>query len=207
MVRVKVCGITRDEDARSAVRAGVHALGFVFYPPSPRSVTVESARGIMAAVPPFVSTVALFVNPERGWVEEVISATQPDLLQFHGDEEDAFCSGFGKHWIKAIRMQPELVLDKEIRRFPNARGILVDSYHPSKYGGTGHVFDWSRVEQGLGKPLILAGGLTPDNVAEAVRLTRPWAVDVSGGVELEKGVKSPSLVEAFIRGVERGQQS
>lgn len=207
MVRVKVCGITREEDVHSAVKAGVHALGFVFYPPSARAVSLESARAIMATVPPFVSTVALFVNPEHAWVKEVMEATQPDLLQFHGDEEDGFCSGFGKHWIKAIRMHPDVVLDKEIRRFPNARGILVDSYHPSQYGGTGHVFEWSRIGQGLGKPLILAGGLTPDNVAEAIRVTKPWAVDVSGGVEFEKGVKNPALVEAFIRGVERGQQS
>jgi phosphoribosylanthranilate isomerase len=161
----------------------------------------------MAAVPPFVTTVALFVNPDRAWVDEVISRTNPDLLQFHGDEDEAFCSGFGKHWIKAIRMRPDLVLDKEIRKFSSARGILLDTYHPAQYGGTGHAFDWSRVEQGLGKPLILAGGLTPDNVADAVRATRPWAVDVSGGVELEKGVKDPTLIEAFIRGVERGQQS
>jgi phosphoribosylanthranilate isomerase len=207
MVRVKVCGITRAQDAQAAVEAGVHALGFVFYPPSPRAVSPDVAARIMAAVPPFVTTVALFVNPDPAWVNEVISRTNPDLLQFHGDEDEAFCSGFGKHWIKAIRMRPDLVLDKEIRKFSSARGILLDTYHPAQYGGTGHAFDWSRVEQGLGKPLILAGGLTPDNVADAVRATRPWAVDVSGGVELEKGVKDPTLIEAFIRGVERGQQS
>lgn len=205
MVRVKICGITRIEDAVAASEAGADALGFVFYAKSPRNVDARIAAEIIRELPPFVTTVGLFVNPEPAFLDAVNERVPLDLLQFHGDENNAFCASFSRPFIKAIRMADELDLRKEIEKFPSARGILLDAYDPRRYGGTGQTFAWNRVHNGLPKPIIVAGGLTPDNVAEAIAATNPWAVDVSGGVEQSKGIKQRSLIEAFVRGAKRGQ--
>lgn len=205
MVKVKICGITRLEDAMAACDNGVDALGFVFYAKSPRYIASKLARDIIEKLPPFVSTVGLFVNPTVEEVTEAIAETHLDLLQFHGDETEAFCRQFSRPYIKAIRMAPDLDLHKEIEKFPCARGILLDAYDPQLYGGTGRAFEWNRVQAGLSKPVIVAGGLTPANVEQAIRQTRPWGVDVSGGVEQSKGIKQRDLIEAFMRGAKRVQ--
>lgn len=205
MTRVKICGITRLADALCACEAGADALGFVFYAPSPRNIETPDAAAIVRQLPPFVMSVGLFVNPDAAFVNSVLDQVPLDLLQFHGDETDAFCSQFSRPFIKAIRMAEGLDLNKEVDKFPNARGILLDAYDPHRYGGTGHTFEWHRVHGGLSKPIIVAGGLTPENVATAIAATRPWAVDVSGGVEQSKGIKQSSLIEAFMRGAKSGQ--
>jgi len=199
--RVKICGITRVEDARAAADAGADAIGLVFYQRSPRHVSVDDARAIAAAVGPFVTTVALFVNPEPSQVEEVVHRVRPGLLQFHGDEDGDFCDRFGQPWIKAIRMKPDGDPVAEMAKFPGASGFLFDAWSPDTYGGTGTTFDWKRIADLDGFPLILAGGLTPDNVGEAVRLLSPYAVDVSGGVEAARGVKDAGKVGRFVRAV------
>lgn len=205
MVKVKICGITRLEDALAAAELGADALGFVFYEQSPRYVRPDIAADIIAQLPPFITSVGLFVNPDKAAVEETITHTALDLLQFHGDEENVFCAQFSRPFIKALRMTEALDLHKEIEKYPDARGILLDAYDPQRYGGTGHTFEWSRVHGSLAKPIIVAGGLTPENVAQAVAMTHPWGVDVSGGVEQSKGIKQRSLIEAFMRGAKRGQ--
>ncbi|CBL45210.1 N-(5\'phosphoribosyl)anthranilate isomerase [gamma proteobacterium HdN1] len=204
--RVKICGITRLQDALDAAELGADALGFVFYEPSPRNIEIAQAAAIIAQLPPFVCSVGLFVNPSREWVNTVMAAVPLDLLQFHGDETDQFCQQFSRPWIKAIRMADSLELDKEIRKYPHARGILLDAYDPQRYGGTGHTFEWQRAQQALSKPIIVAGGLTPQNVTTAITAAHPWAVDVSGGVEQAKGIKQRSLIEAFIQGAKRGEK-
>lgn len=206
--RVKICGITRIEDMHAAVAAGVDAIGLVFYAPSPRAVTVEQAAQIVAATPAFVTTVGLFVNPSATDVQQVLSHVPLDMLQFHGDEDEAFCAGFQRPFIKALRMHDGIDLAREAMRWSRARGVLVDAYVEGVPGGTGVAFDWSRLPASLSRPLILAGGLTPDNVATAIERTRPWAVDVSGGVEQKGadgkscgGIKSATAIEHFMRGV------
>lgn len=199
--RVKICGITRAEDARAAVAAGADAIGLVFYPPSPRHVTAAQAAELVQALPPFVTTVGLFVDPTAEAVHEVLAQVPLDLLQFHGDEPQAFCAQFGRPWIKAIRMRPELDVEVAMAAWPDAQGFLLDAWHPQLAGGTGETFSWDRFPRQSERPLILAGGLTPDNVADAVRRCQPYAVDVSGGVERAKGIKDASLIRAFIEGV------
>jgi phosphoribosylanthranilate isomerase len=201
--RVKICGITRPEDAAAAAECGADAIGLVFYPPSPRAVGIARARSIVEAVPPFVTTVALFVNPSPGEVERVLVEVPVDLLQFHGDEPPERCEAYGRPYLKAIPMREGVDLGAAARGYASARGLLLDTYREGVPGGTGATFDWSRAAVGLGKPVILAGGLTPENVAGAVERVRPWAVDVSGGVEAEKGVKDPHRMQAFVRAVNR----
>lgn len=206
--RIKFCGITRPEDARAAAQAGADAIGLVFHPASPRAVTVEQALAVMAALPAFVTTVGLFVDAPAEEVRSLLSKVPLDLLQFHGDESPAYCQAFARPWFKAIRMRAEVDLHEECRRHAGARALLVDAFHPDRPGGTGETFDWERIPGDLPLPLILAGGLTPDNVADAVRRVRPWAVDVSGGVEerapdgaILHGHKSAQAMQAFARGV------
>jgi len=179
----------------------------VFYVQSPRCVDLSRAQEICCALPPFISVVALFVDAQRDWVEEVLSAVPVDVLQFHGSESAAQCTGFGRPYIKAISMRPDLDLQSVIQSHPEACGFLLDTWQPDIHGGGGVAFDWAQVPTNIGKPLILAGGLTADSVAEAVARTRPFAVDVSSGVELEKGIKSTEKMQAFIRGVKRGDAS
>ncbi|MDH1056164.1 phosphoribosylanthranilate isomerase [Aquipseudomonas alcaligenes] len=198
-VRVKICGITRVEDALAAAAAGADAIGLVFYAKSPRAVDVEQARAILAALPPFVTTVGLFVDAERSELERILASVPLDLLQFHGDESVQQCEAFGRPYIKALRVKAGDDIAAQVARYPSAQGILLDAYVEGVPGGTGEAFDWSLIPQALSKPLILAGGLRPDNVAEAVSRVRPYAVDVSGGVEASKGVKDVEKVGAFIR--------
>ena len=205
-VRIKICGLTREADAFAAVEAGADALGFVFYPPSPRHVEVAQAARIVRRLPPFVTTVALFVNPTADTVDEVVTAVGVDLLQFHGDEPPDFCRAHGRPWLKALRMRPDIDLAGEAERYSAARGLLLDAYRPGTPGGTGETFDWSRVPQSLAARIVVAGGLDPGNVGAAVRQLRPYAVDVSGGVEAEKGIKDPDKIREFIDEVRRAEQ-
>ena len=199
--RIKICGITRLEHARMAVELGADAIGLVFYAPSPRSIGPEQARAIIAAIPPFVTTVGLFVDPAPEQVESVLRRCSLGLLQFHGDEAPDFCRSFGLPYIKAARVGADADLVQYLSRFHAARGWLLDAYHDQLYGGTGEPFDWKLIPRDLARPVILSGGLTPDNVGAAVRLVRPWAVDVSSGVEAAKGVKDAAKIAAFIAGV------
>lgn len=196
--RVKICGITRIEDLRAACDAGADAVGFVFYDKSPRRVSIEAAAALVRAVPPFVQTVGLFVNAEPARVESVLAAAPLDLLQFHGDETPQACARYGRPWIKAIRVTPETDLLECAADFEAARGLLLDAFVPGVPGGTGERFDWSLIPAGLPLPVVLSGGLDPDNVAEAVRRVRPWAVDVSSGVEASKGIKDAHKVARFV---------
>ena len=198
-VRVKICGITRVEDALAAAAAGADAIGLVFYAKSPRAVDIEQAREILAALPPFVTSVGLFVDAERSELERILASVPLDLLQFHGDESVQQCEAFGRPYIKALRVKAGDDIAAQVARYPSAQGILLDAYVEGVPGGTGEAFDWSLIPQTLSKLLILAGGLRPDNVAEAVSRVRPYAVDVSGGVEASKGVKDVEKVDAFIR--------
>ena len=201
--RIKICGITREQDLAAAVAAGADALGFVFYEPSPRYVTPGRAAQLMAQVPPFVTKVGLFVNAEARVVRETLERTPLDLLQFHGDEDAAYCSQFGRSWIKAARVKPGVDLLEYASLFaraPGASGLLLDAYVEG-YGGGGKTFDWKLIPHNLPLPVILSGGLHPDNVAEAVRAVRPWAVDVSSGVEAARGIKDAQKIIEFIAGV------
>jgi len=189
------------EDALAAVEAGADAIGFVFYAKSPRAVTFQQARSIIEALPPFVTTVGLFVNASRCELGEILDAVPLDLLQFHGDETAAECEGWHRPYIKALRVKAGDDIAAACDAFPGASGILLDAYVEGVPGGTGEVFDWSLIPQGLSKPIILAGGLTPDNVAEAIARVRPYAVDVSGGVEASKGIKDHAKIQAFIKAV------
>lgn len=201
--RVKICGITRLEDALVAVDAGVDALGFVFYAPSPRAVDIKQACDIISQLPCFVTTTALFVNAERELIDRVIADTRIDLLQFHGDEPEQFCQSFSRPYIKAIRMKPGIELIDEFEKYSSAQAILLDAYRAGVPGGTGEIFDWDRIPSHHPVPLVLAGGLNCNNIAEAVRTVSPYAVDVSGGVELTKGIKDPDKIKMFIDEVTR----
>ncbi len=201
--RVKICGITSIEDGLAAAQAGTDAIGLVFYGKSPRKVGLEQARAIAAALPPFVTTVALFVDPTAAEVKAAIEAVQPDLLQFHGDESPEFCRSFGRPYLKAVRVKPGLDLLQYAARFSEARGLLLDAYVDGEAGGTGQRFDWDLIPHDLPKPVVLAGGLAPGNVAEAIRQVRPWAVDVSSGVEAAKGIKDAARIAAFVNEVKR----
>jgi phosphoribosylanthranilate isomerase len=199
--RVKICGITRVEDAQSAVAQGADAIGLVFYPPSPRYVDLGLARQIVERSPPLVATVAVFVNPTRDQVENVIRECGVTLLQFHGDEAPEFCGGFSVPYIKAARIRPGLDLIKYLSPYTAARAWMLDAFHDELWGGTGGAFDWGLVPGGLAKPIILSGGLAANNVADAIRRVRPYAVDVSSSVEAAKGVKDAAKVAAFIGAV------
>ncbi len=195
--RIKICGITRPGDARAAAEAGADAIGLVFYPPSPRYLSAERALEIRDALPPFVQTVALFVNPDAAQVAQVIGRVRPAMLQFHGEEAPQFCAQFGMPYVKACRVKQGVDLLEYLRPFSSAAAWLLDS-HVEEYGGVGERFDWSIVPRRLERPLILSGGLAPDNVAEAIRRLRPWGVDVSSGVESAKGIKDAAKIAAFI---------
>ena len=201
LVRVKICGITNIGDALQAAQSGANALGFVFYGPSPRNVDPEIAADIIAKLPPFITSVGLFVDAKVDDIRAILQQVPLDLLQFHGNESEPECSAFGVPYIKAIRMREGTDLGAECHTFNSSRGILLDAYVAGKAGGTGEVFDWNRIPQQLDKPIILAGGLNPSNVQNAIQSVRPWAVDVSGGVEQSKGKKDPALVSAFMKGV------
>jgi len=197
-VRVKICGITRAQDLHAACAAGVDALGFVFYEKSPRNLSIEAAAELVRALPPFVQSVGLFVNADPAFVENVLDAVPLDLLQFHGDETAADCARYGRPYIKAVRVNRDTDLLKCAADFDAARGLLLDAFVPGVPGGTGERFDWNLIPSGLPNPVILSGGLAPDNVAEAVERVHPWAVDVSSGVEVAKGIKDAHKIAQFI---------
>jgi phosphoribosylanthranilate isomerase len=202
-VRVKICGITRLEDMRAACQAGADALGFVFYAKSPRHLSIEQARSLVAALPPFVTSVGLFVDAEPAFVRQVLTEVPLDVLQFHGNESPAECGGFARPYLKAIRVRPGADLLKYATDYHDALGLLLDAYVSGVPGGTGERFDWSLIPARFPMPVVLSGGLTPENVAEAVRQVRPWAVDVSSGVEAGPGVKDAAKVAAFIEHAKR----
>jgi phosphoribosylanthranilate isomerase len=201
MTRIKICGITRSEDALVCAQAGVDAIGLVFYPPSPRHVVAAQAAMIARAMPPFVTTVGLFVNPAAEQVEAVLNEVHLDVLQFHGDEPPEFCAGFGVPYLKAIRVKAGVDLVQCAIRYQEAQGLLLDAYVEGTPGGTGQSFDWELIPTGLPLPVILSGGLEPANIVDAIRRVRPWAVDVSSGVEASKGIKDAAKIAAFIEGV------
>jgi phosphoribosylanthranilate isomerase len=203
--RVKICGLTRAEDVHLAVIAGVDAIGLVFYPPSPRAVDIPRAREIIAHLPPFVTVVGLFVDEQRERISDILCSVRIDLLQFHGDESPEACAGHGRPWIKAVRMRENVDLPALHAHYAGAAALLLDAYQPGVPGGTGSGFDWARIPPDLRGAIILAGGLTPETVAQAVRQVRPYAVDVSGGVERAKGIKDADKMAAFMRGVRDGE--
>ncbi len=198
MSRVKICGITNSQDAQLACEFGADAIGLVFYPPSPRYVTIKQASAVIAQLPPFTTSVALFVNAGRDEVEQVLTQLPIDLLQFHGDETETFCASFERPYIKAIRMQQGLDLYALEKQYASARGLLLDTYVKGIPGGTGETFNWHSVPHDLHLPVILAGGLVAENVQQAINQVRPYAVDVSGGVEASKGKKDRQKVRQFM---------
>jgi phosphoribosylanthranilate isomerase len=201
--RVKICGITDLADALDAIAAGASALGFVFYKSSPRYVSPQLAADIIRQLPPFVTTVGLFVNASQAEVAQVLEQTAIDLLQFHGDEPEVFCRGFARPYIKAFRVRPGLDVMQQVALYPSARGVLLDAYRPGVPGGTGEVFDWALIPAALAPQVILAGGLNADNVAEAISQVTPYAVDVSGGVEAAPGRKDRARINAFMAAVQQ----
>lgn len=205
--RVKICGITRVEDALAVVRLGADAIGLVFYPGSPRCVTPEAAAHIAAALPPFVSTVGLFVNAGADDVAHVLRQVRLDVLQFHGEEPATFCSQFGRPYLKAVRVGSETNLIQCAADYASASALLLDTLVEGVPGGTGRSFDWSLIPAGIARPLVLAGGLHAGNVAQAVRQVRPYAVDVSGGVERAPGIKDEVRMAAFMQSLTAAEHS
>lgn len=203
--RIKFCGITRSEDAAVAVALGVDAVGFVLVPKSARYIEPETAAIIRAMLPPLVNVVLLFINAEEDFVKHAVAVLKPDLLQFHGEEPAGYCERFGLPYMKAVAMSDGLSLSQQAARYPSAAALLLDSHTPGGLGGTGHRFDWSKVES-VQQPLVMAGGLTADNVGVAIRSVRPYAVDVSSGIELKPGIKSPEKMRAFVQAVRAADQ-
>lgn len=201
--RVKICGITRVEDALTAVAQGADAIGLVFYAPSPRNVSIRQAAEIASKIPALVTVVGLFVNAEPQFIKEVISNVKLDLLQFHGDEMPAECACYSLPFIKAVRVKSSTNLVQYAQDFVAAKALLLDAYTEGVAGGTGQVFDWNLIPKKMAKPVILAGGLTADNVASAILQVKPYAVDVSGGVELSKGIKDVTKIAAFMQQVDK----
>lgn len=201
MTRIKICGITRVQDAQAAAACGADALGLVFYPESPRHVVLEQALQVAAAAPPFVTLVGLFVNPSAEEIHDVLRRIPLDALQFHGEEEPEFCRQFGRPYLKAVRVRPGVDLVQCAAHYRGAQGLLLDAYVEGAHGGTGESFDWALIPRDLPLPVILSGGLHPGNVARAIRRVRPYAVDVSSGVEIAKGIKDAAKIAAFIKEV------
>lgn len=201
MTRIKICGITREEDLLAAARLGADAIGLVFYAKSPRYVTPLRAAELLRALPPFVTSVGLFVNASPEEVRATLAVAPLDLLQFHGDEEPEYCASFGLPYLKAVRVKPEVDLVQYAARYASARGLLLDAFVEGIPGGTGLSFDWSLIPSDLSLPVVLSGGLDPANVQQAVEQVKPWAVDVSSGVEAAKGIKDAAKIAAFVQGV------
>ena len=203
---IKICGITRTEDARAAMGAGAHAIGFIFHPPSARYIAPERAQSIIDELPPFVTAVGVLVNQTVSQVETLLKKVSVNLLQLHGDEPPQLCRSYGYPHIKAIRVRSMAQVGNELDRFPDARGFLLDSLVPDQYGGTGESFQWEHLPDSVTKPIVLAGGLNPQNVCRAIRAVRPYAVDVSSGVELAKGIKDAGKIRSFVEAVRGAEQ-
>lgn len=204
--RVKICGFTRAEDAVYAAQLGVDAIGLVFYPPSPRNIDIDQALKVVNALPAFVSVVALFVDERESRIREVLERVPIDCLQFHGDESAEACRIYGKRYMKAVRMEDGIDIADLALQYHDAAGLLLDAYHPGAKGGTGSRFDWNRIPEHCALPIILAGGLDINNARQAVQTVKPYALDVSSGVEAEKGVKDALKMAAFIREVNEGDR-
>jgi len=200
--RVKICGFTQTDDALYAASCGVDAIGLVFYPPSPRHVEIEQAHRIVSALPPFVTVVGLFVDAEQEQILDVLKRIPIDLLQFHGEETPAYCRSFARPYIKAVRMRDDVNVQSVAKEHAAAAGLLLDAYHPAAKGGTGSRFDWSRIPAQCDRPIILAGGLTADNVRLALQTVGPYGLDVSSGVESAKGIKETMKMKAFLQKVQ-----
>ena len=201
MTRIKCCGMTRVEDAMLAAQLGVDAIGMVFTARSKRCVSLAQARAIVDALPPFVSTVALFMDDDASLVRQVLDQVRPTLLQFHGFESDGWCMQFGHSFVKAIAMGGGAAASPRFREHPHAAAILLDGHGQGEAGGSGKTFDWRTLPADLGCPMILAGGLDADNVSAAIRMAHPWAVDVASGVESAPGIKDANKLSAFVRAV------
>jgi len=201
MTRIKICGITRVEDVQAVASSGADALGLVLYEESSRHVTLQQAAQLAAAIPPFVTRVGLFVNPSEEEVRNVLRQVPLDVLQFHGEEAPEFCAQFGRPYLKAVRVKAGVDLVQCAARYRSAQGLLLDAYVEGTHGGTGELFDWALIPHGLPLPVILSGGLHAGNVAQAIRQVRPYALDVSSGVEAAKGIKDAAKVAAFINEV------
>ncbi|WP_067520890.1 phosphoribosylanthranilate isomerase [Endozoicomonas ascidiicola] len=201
--RIKICGITRPEDGLIAVENGADALGLVFYAKSARYVTAEQAAEIVSVLPPFVSVVGLFVDAQEALIQSVIDTVPLSLLQFHGKETEAECSRWGMRYLKAFRVRPDHSVEDMVTPYHSASGYLLDSYKPGEPGGTGESFDWELIPRSLSKPVILAGGLSPDNVNQAINRVRPYGVDVSSGVEARPGIKDHDKIKAFMKAAGR----
>ena len=201
--RIKICGITRPEDGALAASLGADAIGLVFYDRSPRNIGIEQARAVVAALPPLTQVVALFLDPQAELVQAVLREVSVDVLQFHGAEPAAFCERFGRRYMKALGMGGDADPRAEAAGHPRAAGFLLDSHVTGAQGGSGHAFDWERIPADLGRPYLLAGGLDPNNVAQAIQRCRPYGVDVSSGVEAGKGIKDAGKLAAFINEVNR----
>lgn len=207
MTAIKICGITREQDALAAAHCGANAVGFVFYAKSPRAVTPARAAALMRVLPPFVTSVALFVDADVAAVKHTIAIARADLLQFHGDESPAYCRQFGVPYLKALRVRPGVDLLQYARDYHDAKALLLDAYVEGTPGGTGATFDWALIPKNLPLPVVLSGGLTPENVTAAIKAVRPWAVDVSSGVESARGIKDAAKIAAFVTGVRNARSN
>jgi phosphoribosylanthranilate isomerase len=203
VTRIKFCGLTRLDDVQLAARLGVDAIGFVMTRKSKRFVEPAAAARLRDAVPPYVTTVALVMDDEPAYIDEVLRVLHPDMLQFHGEETDDACAAYGVRYTKAIAMGEGAAALDRLKAFPRAAGLLLDGHGLGEQGGSGQRFDWSLMPRDLGQPLVLAGGLDAGNVAEAIRIARPWAVDVSSGIETSPGIKDGAKMERFISAVRR----
>ncbi len=204
--RVKICGFTQVQDAVAAANLGVDAIGLVFYPPSPRNVSIDRAIDIVNALPAFVTVVALFVDESEAQIREVLSKVHIDCIQFHGDEPAEACEIYNKPYMKAIRMKPGLDVKELANQYQYASALLLDAYHPGIKGGSGSQFDWNLIPQQCSLPIILAGGLQIDNAKQAVESVRPYALDVSSGVEISKGIKDVAKMAAFVQETKEGDR-
>jgi len=205
--RVKICGFTRVDDAVCAAHLGVDAIGLVFYPPSPRNIDIDQAVAIVNALPAFISVVALFVDEQEARIREVLARVPVDCLQFHGDEPAEACRIYGKRYMKAVRVQESTDVSLLAGQYHDAAGLLLDAYHPGAKGGTGSCFDWNLIPKQCALPIVLAGGLAVENARQAVQAVRPYALDVSSGVEAEKGIKDARKMAAFLKEVNEGDGS
>ncbi|MFK0572008.1 phosphoribosylanthranilate isomerase [Endozoicomonas sp.] len=201
--RIKICGITNVEDGLAAAEYGADAIGLVFYQKSRRYVTVEQATEIVHALPPFISVVGLFVDASDELIQSVLDSVPLSLLQFHGNESETECSRWGLRYLKAFRVRPDVPVEEMVAPYVSASGFLLDSYKPGEMGGTGESFDWALIPRELKKPVVLAGGLSPDNIAQAINRVRPYGVDVSSGVESQAGIKDHDKIKAFIKAAGR----
>ena len=199
--RIKICGITRPEDGLAVAAAGADAIGLVFYSESPRAVTIAQAQAIISVLPPFVTRVGLFVDASQQELDMVLDQVELDVLQFHGNESLLQCESAGKEYMKAVRVQGTADILAALEQYPSASALLLDTYHPNLPGGTGETFDWDKIPADLAKPVVLAGGLTAGNIAQAINAVNPYAVDISGGVEQSKGIKSVDKIVEFIAAV------